>query len=57
MAPKEYFMSGVKVKFPVKAYPSQVAMASRIITSLQRGQNALLVSLTAQSPDPIVMCS
>ena len=42
-------MNGVKVVFPVKAYPSQVAMASRIITSLQRGQNALLVSLTAES--------
>ena len=46
MAPKEYFMSGVKVKFPVKAYPSQVAMAGRIITSLQRSQNALLVRLS-----------
>ena len=49
-------MNGVKVVFPVKAYPSQVAMASRIITSLQRGQNALLVSLTAERSEPIVMC-
>ena len=46
MAPKEYSMNGVKVEFPVKAYPSQVAMASRIITSLQSRQNALLVSLS-----------
>ena len=44
MTPKEYFMNGVKVEFPMKAYPSQVAMAGRIITSLQRSQNALLVS-------------
>ena len=47
MAPKEYLMNGVRVVFPVKAYPSQVAMASRIITSLQHSQNALLVSLAA----------
>ena len=40
-------MNGVKVVFPVKAYPSQVAMASKIITSLQRSQNALLVSLSS----------
>ena len=46
MAPKEYLMNGVKVNFPVKAYPSQVAMTSKIITSLQRSQNALLVRLS-----------
>ena len=42
----EYAMSGVKVKFPAKAYPSQGAMMSKIVTSLQRSQNALLESPT-----------
>ena len=42
----EYSMSGVKVRFPAKAYPSQVAMMSKIVTSLQRSQNALLESPT-----------
>ena len=42
----EYSMSGVRVRFPAKAYPSQVAMMSKIVTSLQRSQNALLESPT-----------
>ena len=36
------------MKFPVKAYPSQVAMMSKIITSLQRSQNSLLESPTGE---------
>ena len=44
--PTEYAMGGCKVKFPAKAYPSQVAMMSKIVTSLQRSQNALLESPT-----------
>ena len=45
MGPTKYVMNGVEVEFPVKAYPSQVAMASKIIMGFQRSQNALLVKL------------
>ena len=39
-------MNGAGVEFSVKAYPSQVATAGRIMISLQRSQNDLLVSLS-----------
>ena len=51
----EYSMSGVRVRFPAKAYPSQVAMMSKIITGLQRSQNALLESPTGSGKQKIYL--
>ena len=45
-SPHDYNIAGVPVKFPHKAYPSQVAMMAKIIQSLKNAQNALLESPT-----------
>jgi len=50
-------MCGVKVKFPAKAYPSQVAMMSKIVTSLQRSQNSLLESPTGSGKSLALLCA
>jgi len=55
--PHEYSMCGVKVKFPAKAYPSQVAMMSKIVTSLQRSQNSLLESPTGSGKSLALLCA
>ena len=45
-SPHEYKIGGVPVSFPVKAYPPQMAMMAKIISSLQKGRNCLLESPT-----------
>jgi len=55
--PHEYSMCGVKVKFPAKAYPSQVAMMSKIVTSIQRSQNSLLESPTGSGKSLALLCA
>ena len=57
MTSHEYTISGVKVIFPVKAYPSQVAMMAKIITGLQRGQNSLLESPTGSGKSLALLCA
>lgn len=57
MSPHEYTISGVKVFFPVKAYPSQVAMMAKIINGLQRGQNSLLESPTGSGKSLALLCA
>ena len=57
MAPKDYTISKVKVQFPCKAYPSQVAMMNKIIMSLQRGQHALLESPTGSGKSLALLCA
>ena len=57
MTPHEYIISGVKVFFPVKAYPSQVAMMAKIINGLQRGQNSLLESPTGSGKSLALLCA
>ena len=37
LSPHTYTMSQVKVHFPCKAYPSQLAMMNNIIKGLQKG--------------------
>ncbi|KTG43915.1 hypothetical protein cypCar_00008416, partial [Cyprinus carpio] len=45
-APVEYTIGGVKINFPCKAYPSQLAMMNSIIRGLNNGQHCLLESPT-----------
>jgi Fanconi anemia group J protein len=42
----ELTISGVKLKFPNKPYPSQLQLMSKIIKGLQNRQNCLLESPT-----------
>lgn len=56
-SPHEYTIGGVKVHFPVKAYPSQVAMMAKIINSLQKGQNGLLESPTGSGKSLALLCA
>ncbi len=53
----DYTINRVKVHFPHKAYPSQVAMMSHIIRALQRGQNALLESPTGSGKSLALLCA
>jgi len=55
--PTELTISGCKVKFPAKAYRSQVAMMAKIITSLQRSQNSLLESPTGSGKSLALLCA
>lgn len=55
--PHEYKISGVPVSFPVKAYPSQMAMMSKIIGSLQKGRNCLLESPTGSGKSLALLCA
>ena len=57
LTPHEYTISGVKVSFPVKAYPSQIAMMAKIINGLQRGQNSLLESPTGSGKSLALLCA
>lgn len=53
----DYTMSRVKLKFPAKAYPSQVQMMNQIIRALQKGQNALLESPTGSGKSLALLCA
>jgi Fanconi anemia group J protein len=53
----ELTISGCKVKFPAKPYRSQVAMMSKIITSIQRSQNSLLESPTGSGKSLALLCA
>jgi hypothetical protein len=46
MSETELTISGIKVKFPNKPYPSQIQVMSKIIKGLQSNQNCLLESPT-----------
>jgi hypothetical protein len=56
-SPHQYKISGVPVSFPVKAYPSQMAMMSKIIMSLQKGRNCLLESPTGSGKSLALLCA
>jgi hypothetical protein len=53
----EYMMNGIKVKFPFKAYPSQVVLMSKIIKSIQERKHALLESPTGTGKSLALLCA
>lgn len=53
----EYTIGGVKIHFPCKAYPSQLAMMNSIIRGLNSGQHCLLESPTGSGKSLALLCS
>uniref|UniRef100_A0A3B3VGS8 DNA 5'-3' helicase n=1 Tax=Poecilia latipinna TaxID=48699 RepID=A0A3B3VGS8_9TELE len=56
-SPVEYTIGGVKVHFPCKAYPSQLAMMNSIMRGLNYGQHCLLESPTGSGKSLALLCS
>ncbi|XP_027136219.1 Fanconi anemia group J protein isoform X3 [Larimichthys crocea] len=56
-SPVEYTIGGVKIQFPCKAYPSQLAMMNSIIRGLNYGQHCLLESPTGSGKSLALLCS
>ncbi|KAG8002296.1 Fanconi anemia group J protein-like protein [Nibea albiflora] len=56
-SPVEYTIGGVKIHFPCKAYPSQLAMMNSIIRGLNYGQHCLLESPTGSGKSLALLCS
>jgi hypothetical protein len=54
---QEYVMGGISVRFPFKAYPSQVVLMSKIIKSLQEKKHALLESPTGTGKSLALLCA
>ncbi|KAL4647191.1 Fanconi anemia group J protein [Arapaima gigas] len=53
----EYTIGGVKIQFPCKAYPSQLAMMNSIVRGLNHGQHCLLESPTGSGKSLALLCS
>ncbi|XP_060059857.1 Fanconi anemia group J protein isoform X2 [Erinaceus europaeus] len=53
----EYTIGGVKISFPCKAYPSQLAMMNSIIRGLNCKQHCLLESPTGSGKSLALLCS
>ncbi|XP_053729395.1 Fanconi anemia group J protein isoform X3 [Synchiropus splendidus] len=53
----DYTIGGVKVQFPCKAYPSQLAMMNSILRGLNTGQHCLLESPTGSGKSLALLCS
>uniref|UniRef100_A0AAV2J230 DNA 5'-3' helicase n=1 Tax=Knipowitschia caucasica TaxID=637954 RepID=A0AAV2J230_KNICA len=56
-SPVDYTIGGVKIQFPCKAYPSQLAMMNSIVRGLNNGQNCLLESPTGSGKSLALLCS
>ncbi|XP_031728340.1 Fanconi anemia group J protein [Anarrhichthys ocellatus] len=56
-ASSEYTIGGVKIHFPCKAYPSQLAMMNSIVRGLNYGQHCLLESPTGSGKSLALLCS
>ncbi|KAF7722068.1 Fanconi anemia group J protein [Apophysomyces ossiformis] len=54
---KKYVMGGVEVHFPFQAYQAQIQVMSKIITALQKSENALLESPTGSGKSLAILCS
>ncbi|XP_021950240.1 Fanconi anemia group J protein homolog [Folsomia candida] len=52
-----YTISGVKVEFPAKAYPSQIAMMNKVIQGLKQNKNCLLESPTGSGKTLALLCA
>ncbi|KAJ1971713.1 hypothetical protein H4R35_005102 [Dimargaris xerosporica] len=50
-------IAGVPVRFPFPPYPAQLAMMAKIITALNRQENALLESPTGSGKSLALLCS
>ncbi|NXL93809.1 FANCJ protein, partial [Alectura lathami] len=53
----EYTIGGVKIMFPCKAYPSQLAMMNAIVRGLNNRQHCLLESPTGSGKSLALLCS
>ncbi|XP_021271794.1 Fanconi anemia group J protein isoform X2 [Numida meleagris] len=53
----QYTIGGVKIMFPCKAYPSQLAMMNAIVKGLNNGQHCLLESPTGSGKSLALLCS
>ncbi|XP_073171520.1 Fanconi anemia group J protein [Lepidochelys kempii] len=53
----EYTIGGVKIVFPCKAYPSQLAMMNAIVRGLNSRQHCLLESPTGSGKSLALLCS
>ncbi|XP_036393314.1 Fanconi anemia group J protein [Megalops cyprinoides] len=53
----EYTIGGVRIHFPCKAYPSQLAMMNAIVRGLNHGQHCLLESPTGSGKSLALLCS
>ncbi|XP_067864601.1 Fanconi anemia group J protein isoform X2 [Heptranchias perlo] len=53
----EYTIGGVKILFPCKAYPSQLAMMNSIVRGLNSQQHCLLESPTGSGKSLALLCS
>ncbi|XP_027623577.1 Fanconi anemia group J protein [Tupaia chinensis] len=53
----EYTIGGVKISFPCKAYPSQLAMMNSIVRGLNGKQHCLLESPTGSGKSLALLCS
>ncbi|XP_054064982.1 Fanconi anemia group J protein isoform X1 [Rissa tridactyla] len=53
----EYTIGGVKIVFPCKAYPSQLAMMNSIVKGLNNRQHCLLESPTGSGKSLALLCS
>ncbi|XP_074870114.1 Fanconi anemia group J protein [Carettochelys insculpta] len=53
----EYTIGGVKITFPCKAYPSQLAMMNAIVKGLNSRQHCLLESPTGSGKSLALLCS
>ncbi len=53
----QLIISGVKIRFPYKPYPSQVGMMSKVVSSLKRGENALIESPTGTGKSMALLCA
>eukprot|EP00794_Sanderia_malayensis_P014307 gene14307-15796_t len=56
-AGQNYFISGIRVPFPAKAYPSQITMMHKILRGLDKKQNCLLESPTGSGKTLALLCS
>ncbi|XP_037019650.2 Fanconi anemia group J protein [Artibeus jamaicensis] len=53
----EYTIGGVRINFPCKAYPSQLAMMNAIVRGLNSKQHCLLESPTGSGKSLALLCS